>query len=151
MTIQTASIAAAPKQRRTQFITAAAAAVLALGAAAGLGAWQASRYGGTSTAQQPAASLPAPVQRAVVRAADTAPTYYLVASQAQATAVEAALEEANAVLVTSGEPTLAARVTMLDSAEAEAAFLAATSGDDAVRATLGLSPVRVVDLRRDVG
>ena len=63
MTIQTATIATAPKQRTTRFITAAAGAVLALSAAAGIGAWQASRDGSTSVGNQPAASMPATAAR----------------------------------------------------------------------------------------
>lgn len=147
MTIQTASIAATPKRRTTQLITAAAGAVLALTAATGLGAWQMSRDGGANVGEQAVAPASAPVRPAARPAAETAPAYYLVASQTQAAAVAAALEEANAVLATSGEPTLAARVELLGSDEAEAAFRAAMSVGDAIRDTLGLPPMRVIDLR----
>ena len=149
MTIQTASSAATPKQRTTRFVTAAAGAVLALTAAAGLGAWQASHQGGTSVAEPQAAAMaaPAPVRPATSRATDATSTYYLVASQAQAATVHAALEEANAVRATSGEPTRALHVELLESAEAEAAFLTAMSSLDAIRGTFGQPPVRVIDLR----
>jgi hypothetical protein len=149
MTIQMPGITAVPKQRKTQFITAAAGVVLALATAAGIGAWQASRDGGTTVGDQPAASIPvpAPVQRTVGRTADVAPTIYLVASTADAAAVYAALEETNAVRVTSGEPTHAHRVERIDSAEADAAFLEMMSIDDGIRASLGLPAVRVIDLR----
>lgn len=149
MTIQTASIAAAPKQRTTRIIIAAAGTILALSAVAGIGAWQASRDGGTSTREQQAPSVPAPatVRTITSRVSDTTPTYYLVASQAQAAAAEAALEEANALRMTSGEATLTGRVEQLTSVEAEGTFRQAMNTADATRATLGLPPVRVIDLR----
>ena len=100
MTSQTAPIAAAPKHHRTWLITAAAGAFLALTTAAGIGAWQMSRDGGTTSGEQQVASLPAsapaPVQQvAASRAADAAPTYYLVASSAHAAVITATLGEAN--------------------------------------------------------
>jgi hypothetical protein len=147
MTIQMPSITAAPKQRKTQVLTAAAGVVLALATAAGVGAWQAGRDGG-SVGEQPATSMPAPVQRAIGRTAAAAPTYYLVASAADAGAVEAALEEANAVRVTSGEATRAPQVTWFDSTEAEASFWSARAEQE--RAGPDLAPVRVVDLRTPV-
>src|SRR5688500_14840757 len=104
MTIQMPANTAAPKPRQTQGRTAAAGVVLALATAAGIGVWQTGRDGGSSVGEQPATSMPvpAPMQRAAGRTADAAPTYYLVASEAEAAAVYAALEEANAVRMTSG-------------------------------------------------
>ena len=147
MTIQTASIVTAPQRRTTRFLTAAAGAALALGAVTGIGAWQASRDGGTRTTEQHVASAPTPVQRVVGRAIDTAPTYYLVGSAAQAQAAGAALEEANAVRATAGEPSLAGQVETLQSAEAEARLLEAIADADTIRYGLGIPPVRVIDLR----
>jgi len=149
MTIQTASLAATPKQRTMRLLTAAAGAVLALSAVASIGAWQASRDGGTSTREQPSASVPAPatVRTIIGRATDSAPTYYLVASPAQAATVSADLDEANAVRATAGEPSQPSQIAPLESAEAAADFFHALNSGDAIRATLNLPPVRVVDLR----
>ena len=149
MTIQRASVAAAPAQHRRRYLSAAAGALLVLTAAAGIGAWQLGRDGGTSNREQPSAAVPvaAPVRTSTGRTGDTAPTYYLVTSPAQAAAVETALNEADALRVTSGEPTLVGHVEQVESAEAEATFFQVMSVTDATRVALNLSPVQLVDLR----
>ena len=149
MTIQTPASAATPKQRTSPFMTAAAGALLALIAAAALGAWQASRDGGRTSGAQRAAALPVPTsaQRVAGPVIDTAPTYYLVASRAQAAALQAGLDEAEALRVTVREPLLAERVEQLESAEVEAEFLQAMHVLDSTRGTISLPPMRVIDLR----
>ena len=148
MTIQTASLAATQKRRRTRVITAAAGAALALAAAAGIGAWQAGRHS-VDIAGPPAASMPAPttVSPAAGRGIDAAPRYYLVASPAEAAALQVALDDSAVLRAALGEPVSAERVALLDSAEAGAVFLEAASMEDALRGALGLPPARVIDLR----
>jgi hypothetical protein len=148
MTIQTVPVAAPPKPRRTQFIIAAGAAVV-ISMATGIGAWRAGGDGGANVGEQPVAPLPAPTTPAARPAADTAPRYYLGASQEQAATLQAAMTEADMLLGAFGEVTVPAYVEVIDSAEAEAAFLQAVGEADNIRATLGLPPMRIVDLRED--
>jgi len=122
---------------------------LALALAAGIGAWQLGRDDGTAIGNPRAASMPAPApaQRVGGRASEVAATYYLVASEAQAAEVEAALDEANAAREQLGESTRAHRVVPLDNREAEAEFRRGLDEANSILASRGLAPLRAVDLR----
>ena len=143
MTIQTATIATAPEQRRTRFLTAAAGAILALTAAAGIGAWQASRGGGSETATPPVVAVEQPI---VARPVERAPTVYLVGTAAQAAAVQRGISEAAAIQAQLGESGTEDEVLLVASAEGEAALRLLTE-QDAIRAELRLPPLHIVDLR----
>ena len=149
MTIQTASVAAAPTQHRRRYFAAAAGALLGLTAAAGIGAWQLGRDGGPSTREQSSAAVPvaAPVRTSTGRTGDTTPTYYLVASSAQAHAALIGIRDSDAVRLELGKAPLDQRVAQVDSAEAEAAFLQEMRVIDATRDSRNLSPIQLVDLR----
>jgi len=117
----------------------AAAAVAAL---AGAGLWQATRDGGTETATPPAVAVEQPV---VARPLESAPTYYLVRTAVQADAMRAELQASGAMVTANPGDT----VLLIASAEDEAALRMLVE-QDAIRAELGLPPVRFVDLRAPV-
>ena len=145
MTMQTPSIAIprAPRTpgRRT-IIGLAVGAALAV--AAGVGLWTTNRGGDATTVSQPTA----PVERSVtMNHTDAGPTYYVVASQAQADTVQTGINEANAIRAQLGAAPLAAEVLGFASAEDEAFFLSALQEADTDHGGLGLPGVTVVDLR----
>jgi cytoskeletal protein RodZ len=110
-----------PPRRTTRQLGAVAGGIaLVLLVATGLLLWQLTR--GDEPTGPTEAALTTPAAPAVAARDQPAPTIYLVASQADAAAVYAALEEANAVQVTSGEATRAPQVTWFASVEAEVQF-----------------------------
>ena len=148
MTIQMRAIATAPKQRKTQVLTAAAGVVLALATAVGIGAWQAGRDGGSSTGEQSATAMPAPVQRTVGRTADAAPTIYLAGTQAEADAMRTTLgDDAARTEAVNMLPAPAAAVTVIETEDEHMRLLQLVGAADAVTAALGLPLLQVVDRR----
>jgi hypothetical protein len=133
---QVPSLGRPPRRPTRQLGALAAGIALVLLVAAGLLLWQGTR--GEEATGPTEAALTTPAAPAGAARDQPAPTLYLVASQAQAQVVSAALEEANAIRVTLGEPTLALEVMWFDSVEAEVQFWS----------TIGAQPDRhVVDLR----
>ncbi len=148
MTIQMPAITAAPKQRKTQLITATVGAVLALATAAGIGAWQAGRDGGASVGEQSATAMPAPVQRAVGRTADVAPRIYLAGTQAEADALRTTLDDdAARTEAVNMLPAAASAVTVIETEDEHMRLLQLVGAADAVTAALGLPLLQVVDRR----
>ena len=143
MTLQTPSIVIpSPRRGPNRLLIGLAAAALAV--AVGAGIWQAQRNDSAGeTATAPAAGVERP---AGARAAESAPTIYLVGSQAEAAKVQAFINEADAVRAHLGEPPLVEQVAVVAPENADA-FLRIMGEQDAVRAGLGLPSVRVVDLR----
>ena len=113
MTIQTAPIAVAPKRHRTRFITVAAGAVLALTAAAGIGAWQLGRDGTTSVGEQQAASPPVPAAPAA-RAEASPPVVYIAATREQAAELRRMSGEFNTLRAQLGQPEVPVGVLVLE-------------------------------------
>ena len=113
MTIQTTPIAVAPKQHKTRLITAAAGALLALIAAAGIGAWQMSRDGGTSVVEQQAPSIPVPAERAALAEA-AGPVVYIAATQEQAADLLRFSGELNALRTELGQPQVSVGVLVVE-------------------------------------
>ena len=146
MTMQTPAIAI-PRAPRTPgrrlVIGLAAGAALAL--AAGVGLWDANRGRDATTVSQPTA----PVERSVTTShSDAGPTYFLVASQAQADTVQAGITDVNAIRAELGEPLLDDQVLVVSAADAGAAFWVASQEADSMRQLLGLVGATIVDLRQ---
>jgi len=136
MTIQTPAIVI-PRPRRgsgRRLFIGLAAAALALTVGAGL--WLAGRDGGTESATPPAVAVEQP---AVVRPVETAATYYLMGSQAEADAMRVNIAQL-------GEGLLPEVVTVVTTADADAFFRDMRDLND-IRAGFGLPSVTVVDLR----
>ena len=149
MTSQTASIAPTPKQRRTQFITAAAGAVLALATAAGIGGWQLRDQRSASTAGHEAA---APVSAAVTPPAPTTAVredtvVYLVSSPEQAVVVQADINAARAFVAGEDVTLPRASVLVVGTPEDEARAAEMIGADQYSRLMSGRSDLRMVDLR----
>ena len=149
MTSQTASIAPTPKQRRTQFITAAAGAVLALVTAAGIGGWQLRDQQSASTAGHEAA---APVSAAVTPPAPTTAVredavVYLVSSSEQADRVQADIAAARAFVAGEAISLPQATVLVVGTPEDAARVAELLGTEQHVHFTSGRPALRVVDLR----
>ena len=149
MTSQTPSIAPTPKQRRTQVITAAAGAVLALATAAGLGGWQLRDQQSASTARPETA---APVSTAVTPPAPTSTVredavVYLVSSPEQAVVVQADINAARAFVAGEDVTLPRASVLVAGTPEDEARAAEMIDAGQYFSLTSGQPDLRVVDLR----
>ena len=149
MTSQTPSIAPTPKQRRTQVITAAAGAVLALATAAGIGGWQLRDQRSASTAGHEAA---APVSAAVAQPAPTSAgredaVVYLVSSPEQADRVQADIAAARTSAEGQGMSLPETMVLVAGTPEDEARAAELLGANYHIRLTSGRPALRVVDLR----
>ena len=147
MTTQTPSIAIPTRRRgsgRRRLLGLTGAAIIAVVAGASLWQVERSRDATDTAPPQPTTAVARP---AVVQATEAVvQTVYVVGSQAQADATQAALAEANAVREQLGAAPLADLVTVVADAEADA-FFRMMGEQDAVRANLGLPSMVVVDLR----
>jgi hypothetical protein len=146
----TSTVAGTRKSVRKPHFVAACGAALALTLAAGIGTWQtvAHREGTGTTVVEPAAAPIAPAARtAATTTGDPTSTFYLVGSQDQAAQVQAAIDDGNRILNQFGKPPFNAQVVVVASAEEEAILLQGLSDADAIRASLGLPPLPLIDLR----
>ena len=109
-----------PPRRTGRQVGVVAGIAFVLLIAVGLLLWQGTRSDEATGPTETEVTTPA--APAVTLHNQPAPTIYLVASEADAAVVYAALEEANAVQVTSGEATRAPQVTWFASVEAEVQF-----------------------------
>jgi len=145
MTIKTPSIAVpAPGRGRGRRLGLGLAAGAILAVAAGVVLWQLQRGGDTTeTASHPRAAVE---RAAVARSTQPAPTVYVVGTEAQATAVRAAVAEADVIRAQLGAAPRADQVTVVANSGADT-FFRTMAEQDAIRAQLGLPSVAVVDLR----
>ena len=137
------------RQDRRPWLTAAVGAALL--AAVAVGTWQtvAQREGTTTTAveQTTAATAPAPAAERAAAARGDAMTVYMVGSAAEAARVTDALRAGDNILAQLGQAPFAAQVVVA-ATPAEEDFTAwATAEADAIRATLALPPISLIDLR----
>jgi hypothetical protein len=138
------------QDRRPWLMTACTVAFVV---AAGVGVWRTvdHREGTTTTTvdQPVAVSTAAPAARdafARQSGADSL-TVYLVGSEDEAAHLTDALRAGDQILGTLGQPTFAAQVVVVASAE-EGEFIARANADaDAIRMQEGLPPITVIDLR----
>ena len=141
MTSQTPAIAIPlprrPSGQRRRLFGLAGILTVAVAVAVAGGLWQAGRNGSTETAPPPAATV---AQSTDAGPVESTPTYYLVGSPAEAAAVQATFEQLGVA------PPLPEVVTVATTADADA-FLRMMGEQDAIRDSLGLAPVTVVDLR----
>jgi len=145
MTTQTTSIAAPAPRRgpgRALRIGLALGAVVAIGA--GVGLWRAERGGDTADPATPPTTAVA--RPSTAASAEPVRTIYVVGSEEQAVAMQAALAEADAIGVQSGAAPRIDQVMVVPDAEADA-FFRMMAEQDALRAQLGLPGATVVDLR----
>jgi hypothetical protein len=132
-----------PPRRTTRQVGALAGLALVLLVAAGLLLWQVTRDG-TSTGPTEA-EVTTPAAPAIAAREQPGRTYYLVASQAQADALQQGINEGDVFRAALGTSPFAASVVLFPSVEAEVQFWS-TMGEQE-RAGQGLAPVTVVDLR----
>ena len=124
-----------------------AALGVALVVAVGIAVWQLTDGDGADTVIAPQESLAAPVTAATRPATATGPTYFVVASQAEADVLQASINDANMVRAQLGDAPLPSAVLVADSAEAETRILRSIVEDDAIRGGMGEPAITVVDLR----
>ena len=151
MTLQIASPTTDTRmpQRRVRIVATTSAALLAAALLA-IGGWHVSREGSTSTSMTHSAPIGQPVRPAAVHADERinrVPTTYLVGSPEQAALTLKSMDEANAIREGVGESPLRDEVVLLASAAEEAVFWVGIHEADRLRESLGLPPLRVVDLR----
>jgi hypothetical protein len=148
----TSTIAGAPKQGRKLSPVVIGGAALVLAAVAGVATWQgiAQRDGAQTTATDPVVaqvttSATQPVSAALLRSDQL--TVYMVGSQAEATRVMDTIAEGNRLLDQFGKPAFNADVIVITSAAEEEWVLRANAESDSIRASMGLPPMKVIDLR----
>jgi hypothetical protein len=135
-------------QGRRPWLTAGTAVLLAIAAA---GTWQTVAQRGSaphtpSTTSSTTSTTSSTSSTGTGPSAGTA-TVYLVGSPEEAMRVQAALDERDAVLRQFGRGAMATQVLAVTAA-ADAARIAQAQADaDAIRATLGLPPLPLIDLR----
>jgi hypothetical protein len=133
-----------PPRRITRQLGATAAGIaLVLLVAAGITFWQVTQEEqGSNTFPDAAVTAPAP---AITPRDQPARTYYIVASQAQADAVQQPIYEWDSIQAMLGTAPLTASVVLLPSVEAEVSFWSVMGEQE--RAGTYMDPVTVVDLR----
>lgn len=145
---QTATVRPGRQDRRPWLIAACSAALLA---AVAVGTWQtvARREGTTTTPveQTTASTSLAPAVRHAVTARSDSLTVYVVGSEEEAARVTAALRAGDEILAQLGQPPFAAQVVVAATAEEWDSIAWANAEAEAIRATMGLPPISVLDLR----
>jgi hypothetical protein len=145
---QTSTLGTPTPDRRPWLMTAATAALLV---AAAIGVWRTAdrREGTTTTAveQTTAATAPAPAAGQAVATRSDALTVYVVGSAEEAARLTDALRAGDQILGQLGQPPFNAQVAVAASAEAEAAIVRAHGEVEAIRASMGLPPFALVNLR----
>jgi hypothetical protein len=137
-------------QGRRPWLTAVCGAALLAVAAAGTWQTLAQRGSATSTTGTgPAAGITAGIAtRPFIDAnRDSTPMLYLVGSPEEAVRVQAALDEREGVLKQFGGRPVPTRVLVVTAVEDEARIAQAQAEADVIRATLGLPPLPLIDLR----
>jgi hypothetical protein len=144
----TATLRPSRQDRRSWLIAACSAALVA---AVAVGTWQTvvRREGTTPTAVQPttASTAPAPATRDAVAPRSDALTVYVVGSAEEAARLTDALRAGDDLLAYQGQPPFNAQVVVAASAEEEAAIVRAHGELDNVRASMGLPPMALINLR----
>jgi hypothetical protein len=133
-------------QGRRPWLTAGTAVLLAIAAA---GTWQtvAQRGSAPHTPSTTSSTTSTTSSTGTGPSAGSTATVYLVGSPEEAMRVQAALDERDAVLRQFGRGAMATQVLAVTAA-ADAARIAQAQADaDAIRATLGLPPLPLIDLR----
>lgn len=131
------------RRRHTGLLVGTLAVAVVL---AGAGFWQSQRDSGrTQPASEPATAMERPVK---VPSVETPTTIYVVASAEQEAAVLAALDEANVVRLQRGEAPMFDQVLLVPNDDMD--VLQVMNEQDAIRASLGLPSLTVVDLRGQV-
>ena len=147
----TSTIAGAPTQGHKPSPVIVGGAAVILAAAAVVAGWQgvARRDGARTTVSDPVVAQVASntVQGATVRPPSSELTVYLVGSQAEAARVLGVIAEGDRLLDQFGKPPFNAQAIVVTSAEEETAVMGATADTDAIRASMGLAPLAVIDLR----
>jgi hypothetical protein len=147
----TATVRTRTQDRRPWLITACTVALLAA-AAAGLWRVAGQHEGATTTPADQAAAVSAPASAArnvyTTRSpADTPLTVYVVSSEHDAMRLTDALRAGDTILAQFGRQPFAAQVVVAGTPE-EADFIARANAEaDAIRASMGLPPMLVIDLR----
>jgi hypothetical protein len=156
MTIQMTPGTARPRpDNKKQIALSLGGAVLVLAAVVGLTIWQVNERDGTSAPTVNVSAVESPAGDTGQPAAAEQPSavavreqvIFLVGSAAQADDLYKALNEANAILASAGEPTRNDQVIVVEPTEAGDAIVKGIAAGQELRAEMGLPPIRLVDLR----
>jgi hypothetical protein len=146
----TATLRTRTQDRWPWLLTACA---VALAAAAALGLWQTvdhRQHPASPAVEQPATvTAAAPAARdplATRRDADRPLTVYIVGSEDEAAHLTGALRAGDQILTALGQPTVGAEVVVAGSPEGADFIAWAIAQADAVRMSIGLPPIAVIDL-----